>query len=168
MKRFNVTIGEDIEETRCETKIEIILIGKDQLGWIQWALAMQITTTAAPITRKTRQKPRTRPAQSPTTLPMTTTMSTSTQASKTTLAKMSLIQKITQNAIDDIDETESDEPVYSKDQTEPIAATDSALEGPMEFNLIDFDPGTMLSNLGLFHTIEFSDSNSFKVHMQKY
>ena len=51
----------------------MILIGKDQLGWIQWTLANQITTTPPP---KTKRPKRTRPAKKVTTTTMATTVIT--------------------------------------------------------------------------------------------
>ena len=57
----------------CDTKLEMILIGKDQLGWIQWTLANQITTTPPP---KTKRPKRTRPAKKVTTTAMATTVTT--------------------------------------------------------------------------------------------
>ena len=47
----------------------MILIGKDQLGWIQWTLANQITTTPPP---KTKRPKRTRQAKKITTTSATT------------------------------------------------------------------------------------------------
>ena len=57
----------------CDTKLEMILIGKDQLGWIQWTLANQITTTPPP---KTKRPKRTRPSKKVTTTAMATTVTT--------------------------------------------------------------------------------------------
>ena len=59
----------------------MILIGKDQLGWIQWTLANQITTTPPP---KTKRQKRTRPAKKVTTTLATTvtTMITTVSATK--------------------------------------------------------------------------------------
>ena len=51
----------------------MILIGKDQLGWIQWTLANQITTTPPP---KTKRPKRTRPAKKVTTTTMASTVTT--------------------------------------------------------------------------------------------
>ena len=51
----------------------MILIGKDQLGWIQWTLANQITTTPPP---KTKRPKRTRPAKKLTTSTMASTVTT--------------------------------------------------------------------------------------------
>ena len=51
----------------------MILIGKDQLGWIQWTLANQITTTPPP---KTKRPKRTRPAKKVTSTTMATTITT--------------------------------------------------------------------------------------------
>ena len=51
----------------------MILIGKDQLGWIQWTLANQITTTPPP---KTKRPKRTRPAKKVTTTTIASTVTT--------------------------------------------------------------------------------------------
>ena len=57
----------------CDTKLEMILIGKDQLGWIQWTLTNQITTTPPP---KTKRQKRTRPAKKVATTTMATAVTT--------------------------------------------------------------------------------------------
>ena len=51
----------------------MILIGKDQLGWIQWTLANQITTTPTP---KTKRPKRTRPSKKVQTTPNISTVAT--------------------------------------------------------------------------------------------
>ena len=51
----------------------MILIGKDQLGWIQWTLANQITTTPTP---KTRRPKRTRPSKKVTSTTVISTVAT--------------------------------------------------------------------------------------------
>ena len=51
----------------------MILIGKDQLGWIQWTLANQITTTPTP---KTKRPKRTRPSKKVTTTTVISTVAT--------------------------------------------------------------------------------------------
>ena len=51
----------------------MILIGKDQLGWIQWTLANQITTTPTP---KTKRPKRTRPSKKVQTTPNISTIAT--------------------------------------------------------------------------------------------
>ena len=62
----------------------MILIGKDQLGWIQWTLANQITTTPAP---KTRRPKRTRPSKRVTTTVISTVATTITTVPSTKSAK---------------------------------------------------------------------------------
>ena len=41
-------------------KVDLIMLGKDEVGWLNWALSTQITTTAAPRTMRTRTSRTTR------------------------------------------------------------------------------------------------------------
>ena len=135
-------------------------------------------TTVAPITRRTKPrktfKPRTRPTNPPTTImptsltsPKPTEQATTSESTKTTRPKMSLITKVfeededgSESEYEDSDQTrfniskpDSSEPIYDYEQDynySPESDNNPVIteEIPMEFNLIDFDPGTMLSNLG--------------------